>query len=384
MHKKITIVIPSLNEELVIGQVVKDCWVGLQNNHEHQVLIIDSSTDRSPAIARAEGAEVVQKPKAGLGQAYIDAIPHITGDYLIMGDADGTYDYTKLEPFIEKLDEGYEFVMGSRFRGNIEDGAMPKLHRYFGTPLTTWIFNRVYGTTFSDIHCGLRGMTTDAFIRMNLQSTSWEYASEMIIKSVHLGLKSTEVPIDFHKSVPGRMSHLQRGGWFTPWHAGWINLKKIFIFGANFFLYKPGMLLFILGAGTIFALTFGPLGRLSLYTMLLALCFGVIGMIAISMGMVAKILYDYSNTTVAHWVRVFEYTRSVIISTALAVVGVLLTIPLLSDYARYGFILPNGIQPQYYASVTGLFLIIVAFFLFTHTLLIHALSYRLAYQHPSK
>jgi len=378
--KKISIVIPSLDEELVIGQVVKDCWIGLKDNKEHQILIIDSSTDRSPEIARELGADVVEKPKAGLGQAYIDAIPHIKGDYLIMGDADGTYDYKVLEPFIEKLDEGYEFVMGSRFRGKIEDGAMPKLHRYFGTPFTTWIFNRVYGTKFSDIHCGLRAMTTDAFIRMNLQSTSWEYASEMIIKSVHLNLKIAEVPIDFHKSAPGRMSHLERGGWFTPWHAGWINLKKIFIFGADFFLFKPGMFFFILGTGIVAALTFGPIGHLSLHTMLLGMSFGVLGMIAMSMSIVAGILYDYSNERVKRWAKIFEYDRSVIISVVMTFIGLLLTIPLLSDYFQNGFYLPNGIQPQYYSSVSGLFLIILAFFLFTHTLLIHALLYRLDYQ----
>lgn len=378
MEKTISIVIPCLNEELVIGDVIKDCWAGLKNNKQHQVLIIDSSSDRSPEIARELGAEVITRPKGGIGRAYLDAIPFMRGEYVIMGDADGTYDYKELEKFVAKLDEGYEFVMGSRFKGVIEKGAMPKLHRYFGTPVTNWIFNRVYGTHFSDIHCGMRAMTKDAFIRMNLQSTSWEYASEMIIKSVHVGLKTTEVPIHFYANKNGRISHVVRGGWFTPWHAGWISLKKMFIFGANFFLFKPGIILFTLGIVTVGALTLGPIGRFSLYTMLLGMSFSIVGMIAISMGMIAEILYDYSNKKAAYWAKVFDYNRSVLISIILTVVGLLLTIPLISDYIRLGFFLSEGIQPQYYSSVTGLFLIVAAFFLFTHTLLIHALAYRLA------
>lgn len=380
MSKKISIVIPCLNEELVIGGVIQDCWVGLHQDRSHQVLIVDSSTDRSPEIARELGAEVLTRPKEGLGKAYIDSIPHITGEYVIMGDADGTYDYKEIDRFIEKLDQGYEFVMGSRFRGSIEKGAMPALHRYFGTPLTTWIFNRVYGTHFTDIHCGLRGMTKDAFVRMNLQSTSWEYASEMIIKSVHVKLKTTEVPIHFYGAKNGRVSHLQRSGWFTPWHAGWINLRKIFIFGADFFLFKPGIVLLAAGLITLGALTFGPIGHFRLYSMMLGMSVGILGMIAISMGMVARILYDYSNAQVTKWAKVFSYDRSVLISVLMTVVGLVLTIPLISDYIHFGYYLPNGIQPQYYSSVTGLFLIVAAFFLFTHTLLIHALSYRLAIQ----
>lgn len=379
MEKRISLVIPCLNEELVIGDVIKDCWIGLHQNKNHQILIIDSSTDTSPDIAESLGAEVIKTPRGGLGKAYIDSIPYIKGDYVIMGDADGTYDYKELDHFVEKLDEGYEFVMGSRFRGWIEKGAMPKLHQYFGTPVTTWIFNRVYGTHFSDIHCGLRGMTKDAFIRMHLQSTSWEYASEMIIKSVHIKLKTTEVPIHFYQSKHGRISHLQRGGWLTPWYAGWINLRKIFIFGANFFLFKPGIFFFALGLFTLGALSFGPIGHFSLHTMLLGMSFGIIGMIAISMGMIAAVLYDYSNVKIQRWVKVFDYNRSVVMSALMALFGFFLTIPLLSDYFLYGFLLPYGIQPQYYSSVTGMFFIVAAFFLFTHTLLIHALSYRIGH-----
>ena len=105
---------------------------------------------------------MLRVPKRGLGRAYIDAVPHIHGKYVIMGDCDLTYDFRELKQFIEALDAGNDFVMGTRMKGYIEPGAMPRLHRYFGTPLTTWILNRMYGTRYSDIHCGMRAMTLDA------------------------------------------------------------------------------------------------------------------------------------------------------------------------------------------------------------------------------
>ena len=155
---ELSIVIPALNEEVTIGEFIAWCREGLERAGVcGQILIVDSSTDRTPEIALVGGAEVLRVPKRGLGRAYIDAIPFIRGEWIVMGDADLTYDFRELAPFVEKFREGFEFVMGSRFRGSIEEGAMPALHRYFGTPLTTWILNLIYGSSFSDIHCGMRG-----------------------------------------------------------------------------------------------------------------------------------------------------------------------------------------------------------------------------------
>src|SRR3954466_5050720 len=149
----VSIVVPCLNEERTIGEFVDWCWQGLRDaGIDGEVLIVDSSTDRSPQIAEAHGARVLRVPKLGLGRAYIDAIPHIRGEYVVMGDCDLTYDFRELTPFVEKLDGGAEFVMGSRFSGYIEPGAMPRLHQHFGTPITTWFLNRIYGTRYSDIH----------------------------------------------------------------------------------------------------------------------------------------------------------------------------------------------------------------------------------------
>src|SRR5882757_601038 len=163
----VSIVIPALNEELTICEFVAWCQAGLEKaGVRGEILIIDSSTDSTPEKAVARGARVLKTPKRGLGRAYIDAIPFIRGKYVLLGDADLTYDFREIRPFLEKFRDGYEYIMGSRFKGSIEEGSMPPLHRYFGTPVTTWMLNFIYGSHFSDIHCGLRGVTLDGFLRM--------------------------------------------------------------------------------------------------------------------------------------------------------------------------------------------------------------------------
>ncbi|HVA06175.1 MAG TPA: glycosyltransferase family 2 protein, partial [Acidimicrobiales bacterium] len=170
---EVSIVVPAVNEELTISEFVAWCQQGLRLAQVRgEVLIVDSSTDRTAELALAGGARVLRTPKRGLGRAYIDAGAYIRGKYVLMGDADCTYDFRQLAPFVEKLREGYEFAMGSRWLGTIEDGAMPALHRYVGTPVTTWMLNRLYGSRFTDIHCGMRCISLDALQRMGLASQS--------------------------------------------------------------------------------------------------------------------------------------------------------------------------------------------------------------------
>ncbi len=160
---EVSIVVPAVNEELTITEFVAWCQQGLRGaGVRGEILIVDSSTDHTAELALAGGARVLRTPKRGLGRAYIDAGSYIRGRYVVMGDADCTYDFRQLTPFVEKLRDGYEFVMGSRWLGSIEDGAMPALHRYFGTPVTTWMLNRLYGSRFTDIHCGMRSISHDA------------------------------------------------------------------------------------------------------------------------------------------------------------------------------------------------------------------------------
>ena len=153
-----SIVIPALNEELTMADFVDWCLEGLEKaGVRGEILIVDSGKDRAAEIALARGARVLKTPKRGLGRAYQDAMPYVRGKYILMGDCDCTYDFRELAPFVKEFRNGAEFVMGSRFRGYIEPGSMPPLHRYFGTPFTTWILNTIFSSHFSDIHCGMRG-----------------------------------------------------------------------------------------------------------------------------------------------------------------------------------------------------------------------------------
>jgi hypothetical protein len=339
------------------------------------VLIVDSSSDRTGEIALARGARVLRAPKRGLGRAYIDSLSFVRGKYVIMGDCDCTYDFRELEPFVAKFRDGAEFIMGSRFRGYIEPGAMPPLHRYLGTPVTTWILNVIFNSRFSDIHCGMRGITRDALVRMGLRSQSWEYASEMVLKSVHMQLKTEEVPIRFLKDREGRLSHHKRSGWFSPWAAAWINLRAMFIYGADFFLFRPGIPLLVLGVVLTLPLSLGPITigpiQFSLHWMLLGLTMTTLGLQCIYLGALAQVFFDYSGEKTKRWFARFPYTRSVAISAALFALGAALTAALFVYWIRHGFALTMDAKLSYLA-VTGLLFMIAAFMTFTFTLLLHS------------
>jgi len=375
---EISIVIPALNEELTIAEFVEWCKQGLKTaGVKGEVLIIDSSTDSTPQLALAAGARVLKTPKRGLGRAYIDAIPFIRGKYLLLGDADLTYDFREIAPFLERFREGYEYIMGSRFKGTIEDGAMPASHRYFGTPVTNWLLNFLYSANFSDIHCGMRGITRTALIEMNLQSQEWEYAAEMMVKSLYMGLKTCEVPIHFHKDRPGRLSHHKRDNPLSNWYAGWITLKVFFVHGASFFLFKPGMALLALGLLLTLPLSLGPVTvgpiMFSLHWMLLGVTLTILGLQSVFMGILAKSLLDYSGAQSRKWTRILSYNRSVILSGAGFCLGVLLPLPLVREYIHQGFRLPVNNPPVYHLAITGLWLMMSSFLAFTNTLLLHAL-----------
>ncbi len=374
---ELSIVIPALNEELTIGEFVDWCKEGLRlSNIRGEILIIDSSTDGTVDIAVAHGARVLKAPKRGLGRAYIDAIPYIRGSYVLMGDADCTYDFRDLAAFVNKFRDGFEYVMGSRFRGYIEPGSMPPLHQYFGTPVTTWLLNFLYGSRFSDIHCGMRGITLEGLRRMDLRSQSWEYASEMVLKSVRMDLRTAEVPVRFLKDKEGRLSHHKRSGWFSPWHAAWINLKAMFIYGADFFLFRPGLIVLFFGLLLTLPMTFGPvaIGRItfSLYWMLLGLTLSVLGLHGFYLGSLARVFFDYGGDLTLRWLKAFSYTRSVLVSAATVVIGLLLGLPLVHQYFVLGFRLPPNAQPASHLAVSGLLFIIAGCMNFTFTLALHA------------
>lgn len=373
---ELSIVIPALNEAVTIAEFVEWCHQGLAlAGIAGEILIVDSSTDETAELAVAGGARVLKVPKRGLGRAYMDAIPHIRGSWVLMGDADCTYDFRRLAPFVERFREGYEFVMGSRWKGSIEPGAMPRLHQYLGTPVTTWILNRLYSSRFSDIHCGMRGITRDALQRMELHSQSWEYASEMVLKSVHMELRTAEVPVTFLKDQDGRLSHHKRAGWFSPWQAAWINLKAMFVYGADFFVLKPGLALLALGMLLTVPLSFGPIdvgpATLGLYTMLLGLALTVVGLQSFFLGCIAQVLFDYTGRAKQRWLRLFPYTRTVLIALLLVCVGIAAAVPLVVSYAANDLRLGNPGDVENHLAVMGLTLAIAGFTLFAFALVLH-------------
>jgi hypothetical protein len=373
-----SIVVPALNEEITIGEFVAWCKQGIAAaGISAEILIVDGSSDRTAEIAVAGGARVLKAPKRGLGRAYIDAIPYIRGKYIVMGDADCTYDFRKLGPFVEKFRAGSEFVMGSRFKGSIEEGAMPPLHRYFGTPLTTWILNVMYGTKFSDIHCGMRGITLDGFKRIRMASQSWEYASEMVLKSVHLGLRTDEVPVSFLKDAEGRVSHLVRGGWSTPWKAGWINLKAMFVFGADFFLMVPGLLLLLIGLPPLCVLAFGPVVigglTLSINSMLLFLLASLLGLQLVLVGALAQTLYDGTGRRRERWLSIFSYTRTTVAMAAVFAVGSVFLLRFMVAFFEHGSF-DKILTGSNHQAIFGLFLMVGSVLVFISMLLIHAIA----------
>jgi glycosyltransferase involved in cell wall biosynthesis len=371
-----SIVVPALNEELTIGDFIAWCQEGIRKaGISCEILIVDSSRDRTAEIAVGLGARVLRTPKRGLGRAYLDALPHVRGRYVLMGDCDCTYDFRELGSFVQKFRAGAEFIMGSRFRGYIEPGSMPALHRYLGTPVTTFILNVIFSSHFSDIHCGMRGITREALERMDLRSQSWEYASEMVLKSVHMHLRTEEVPIRFLKDREGRLSHHKRSGWFSPWHAAWINLRAMFVYGADFFLYKPGLLVLALGLLLTLPLSLGPvtLGPItfSLHWMLLGVSLATLGLQCVYMGILSQVFFDYSGEVTKRWFRRFPYTRTVALSAGLFAAGLIAGGILTANYLRNGFLLHEG-SPANHIGVTGLLLAMAGFMTFTFTLLLHS------------
>ena len=378
MKRFVSIVIPALNEEITIAEFAGWCKQGLEDaGVEGEILIIDSSTDRTPEIAEANGARVIRVPKRGLGHAYIDAMPHICGEYVIMGDCDLTYDFRELAPFIGKLDEGYEFVMGTRMKGRIQPGAMPGLHRYFGTPLTTFILNRMYHSSFSDIHCGMRAMTLDALRRINLESTSWEYASEMVLKAVSLRLHITEIPITFYKDREGRLSHHKRSGWFAPWHAGWINLKVMFLYAPDYFLMVPGIVTGVVGTLMVLLLLVKhsvSLGNITFegHSIFLGVALSVVGYSAIQSAILAKMFYNFIPEKNAKYEKLISYNKGVILGLLSIALGVACLMHFTYIYVESNFLL----QKISNSAILGLWLVITGFQTFTFTLLFRMIAQR--------
>ena len=240
---ELTILMPCLNEEKTIGICIDKAKEYLSKNHvQGEILIADNgSSDRSREIARARGAVVAEISQKGYGAALKGGIAAAAGKFIIMGDADDSYDFLNLNPFVEKLREGYDLVMGNRFAGGIKPGAMPPLHQYLGNPVLSGLGRLLFKTSAKDFHCGLRGFRKDAIERIDLQTTGMEFASEMVIKASINKLKVCEVPTILSPDGRDRPPHLR------SWRDGWRHLRFLLSFSPNWLFLYPGFFLMAVG-----------------------------------------------------------------------------------------------------------------------------------------
>ena len=251
---ELTILMPCLNEAETIAPCIQKALAYLaQSGVSGEVLIADNgSTDGSQAIARGLGARVIDVPEKGYGAALIAGIAGARGRFVIMGDSDDSYDFSALDPFIAKLRDGFDLVMGNRFKGGIAPGAMPPLHRYLGNPVLSTIGRVFFGGPIRDFHCGLRGFSRVAIAALDLRAPGMEFASEMVVKATMRGLRITEVPTTLSPDGRSRPPHLR------SWRDGWRHLRFLLIFCPRWLFFYPGALLFALGAITMAVLLPGP------------------------------------------------------------------------------------------------------------------------------
>jgi glycosyltransferase involved in cell wall biosynthesis len=245
---------PCLNEAETLATCIKKAQKALEDLRVFGEIVIadNGSTDGSPEIAAALGARVVHVAEKGYGSALLGGIKAARGKYIIMGDADDSYDFTNLGPFLEKLRSGYDLVMGNRFKGGIAPSAMPPLHRYLGNPVLTGIGRVFFRSPCGDFHCGLRGFSKAAIQRLDLRTRGMEFASETVVKASLHGLRITEVPTTLSVDGRNRPPHLR------SWRDGWRHLRFLLLYSPRWLFLYPGLLLMLVGAVVSGWLLVGP------------------------------------------------------------------------------------------------------------------------------
>jgi glycosyltransferase involved in cell wall biosynthesis len=275
---ELTILMPCLNEAETIEVCVRKAQAYIKSaGINGEILVADNgSSDGSQALATAAGARVVDVPVKGYGSALINGIAAARGKFVIMGDADDSYDFSSLDNFVARLRSGDELVMGNRFAGGIMPGAMPPLHRYLGNPVLTFIGRLLFRSPLKDFHCGLRGFSRDAILSLNLKSPGMEFASEMIVKATLAKLKISEVPTILRPDGRSRPPHLR------SWRDGWRHLRFLLMMSPRWLLLYPGCALLAVGLLAGLRLSMGPLQisgvGFDIHTLLYAAGAGILGL----------------------------------------------------------------------------------------------------------
>lgn len=214
LQDTISVILPALNEEITIGECIKKIQIVLHSHSLHgEIIVVDSSSDRTAEIAQSLGATVIRPEKPGYGNAYLAGFHQAKGRFIILGDADNTYDFSEIPKLLAPLEAGADFVIGSRFKGTIHPGAMTPLHRYIGNPVLTWMVNTIFSTHYSDTHSGFRAITREALDRLDLKAGGMEFASEMLVMASREQLKIEEVPIDYYPRLTPSKLHSFADGW---------------------------------------------------------------------------------------------------------------------------------------------------------------------------
>ncbi len=325
---EITILMPCLNEAETLAECIKKAKHFLvSENIQGEILIADNgSTDGSQAIAKAQGARIISVDTRGYGAALRNGIQAAYGRYIIMGDADDSYDFLNLMPFLTRLREGYDLVMGNRFKGGILQGAMPVLNRYLGNPVLSFLGRIFFKSKIGDFHCGLRGFNRDSFKQLDLQGDGMEFASEMVIKATLNKLKITEVPTQLAPDGRSRKPHLR------PWRDGWRHLRLLLTFSPRWLFFYPGLFLMGIGFVLMFLLSLGPIEianmNFDIHTMLFSSLFIIGGLQAVSFAIFAKRIADFhlkirkAPQYFNQALRLFTLERGLIVGFCLMLIGV--------------------------------------------------------------
>lgn len=351
---ELTILMPCLNEAETLATCIKKAKAYLEESGvQGEIVVADNgSTDGSQGIAKAHGARVVDVPEKGYGAALIGGCNGARGKYVIMGDADDSYDFLHLGPFVEKLREGYDLVMGNRFKGGIEPGAMPPLHRYLGNPVLSFIARLFFPCKIGDYHCGLRGYNRESILRLGLVTTGMEYASEMVVKATLNHLKIAEVPTTLKKDGRSHAPHLR------SWSDGWRHLKFLLMHSPNWLFMYPGLILFFLGLALTVVLSFGniqigPVG-LGIHTLMYAAAAMMVGF---NLVMFSLFVRSYASITgfiptegkLDRWLEETSTEKGVVLGIFLFLAGIAGTIVAFCIWGKTGF---GGLSPENMMRIT--------------------------------
>jgi Glycosyl transferase family 2 len=339
---EVTVLMPCLNEARTVAGCVRQAAAFLaRHGIDGEVVVADNgSTDGSPGLAAAAGARVVTVPKRGYGNALLGGIQAAQGQYVIMGDSDGSYDFGALMPFVDRLRGGADLVLGNRFRGGIQRGAMPALHRYLGNPVLTYAGRLFFGIRVGDLHCGLRGGRREALLALGLVTSGMEFASEMVVRSALAGQRVEEVPTTLAPDGRDRPSHLR------SWPDGWRHLRFLLLTSPRWLFLIPSLALLAVGlaAGAVLLSAPMPLDRTAfgLNTFAVACGMIMIGFQGVLFGLCTYATMDglrAGRDRVSRLLAAWSLERGLRVG---AVAGVVALAGLAAELAGWGFPGPVG------------------------------------------